>query len=372
MKLHIILITCVLATTPRLIIANTLSDADTAAFNDALNTQDIAALRPLLSKGADANRLMFNALDSLNVELLNLALEFNANPNAQENNNTALHILAAIELVDSEAFQAQTNSQSDLSEEAIAKHINSRAHRLEMIDILVSKGANINALNASGDTPISTAFATNQPMIVDYFIAKKADPNIGVNLFQKDSVAKIDTNYLKYLLDYGYRATADNEDTTTPLHKLVMQTADKEKIALLVEYGADLNATDAQGKTPLVASANTSRANPADVYASLVELGATVSPEYTLAQLSKAIDERDYVAALALLKQTPDVVNGVDSEGITPLMRASRGSLKLVRILLDNGANLNSQANGRSALDEARDNNFDYIARYLLEQGIQE
>jgi ankyrin repeat protein len=63
-----------------------------------------------------------------------------------------------------------------------------------------------------------------------------------------------------------------------------------------------------------------------------------------------------------------------DSDGMTPLLYASKwGNIEILRLLVENGANINVQAtNGDTALSLARESNNNLITNYLLQQGATE
>ena len=365
------IILCLALLSSPMAMAQSLSNTDQAAFLTAVANQDIDAITPLLDKGASSNTLMFSAISSLNMEMLNLAINAGVDINTMgADGNNALHVLASMKFSEAATLRRENN----LPSEQISAHVQSRSTRLDMVDLLVTEGANINALSEQGDTPISLAFAANQALLVDYFIAKKADASIGPNLFQKAGAHIFDVSYLTFLLDYGYKATPGKNDTTTPLHVLAKHSSDKAKMALFIDNGADVNATDATGNTPLTSSVSASNPNQDNAREALVSLGAKVPANYEKMRqqstLSKLIDDRDHVAVLNLIKQFPETINGIDQDGQTPLIRASQGSLKITRLLLDNSADINLRVNQTSALDAATASGHDYIARYLVKEGI--
>ena len=50
---------------------------------------------------------------------------------------------------------------------------------IEIIDLLISKGANINHVDDGGDTALTNAVRCNHSEIVNYLLEKGADPNGG-------------------------------------------------------------------------------------------------------------------------------------------------------------------------------------------------
>jgi len=125
-----------------------------------------------------------------------------------------------------------------------------------------------------------------------------------------------------------------NSQQETPLHNAA-ELGRNECAAILIEYGADVNATDARGLTPLHLTA------------------------------SLAIAQQ-------LIERKADI-NAESLAGATPLhLAAGNGSLDLVKLLLANGAALDKKdKEGRTAMKIAMENGEDEVVRYLRGQGVK-
>jgi ankyrin repeat protein len=152
---------------------------------------------------------------------------------------------------------------------------------LELVELLVARGADVNAKGKYGCSPLCTLSERDyddSTQVAEFLLAKGADVN------------------------------AKDEFGDTPLHKAA-ESERKNLVTLLLAKGADVNAKDRIGRTPL-----------------------------HLAAEAKGTD------AVALLLGKGVDVNVKDNDGDTPLNLAVRsGSRDVAKLLLDKGANVNAR-----------------------------
>jgi ankyrin repeat protein len=172
--------------------------------------------------------------------------------------------------------------------------------------IAIQNGANVNAkdsTNEFGYTPLIYAVNPYMPNVTALLIEKGADVN------------------------------ATNSKGLAPLHLALWHP----EIALLLEKGADVNARDANGYTPLL----------------------------------RAIDrDRDNMREIQLLIDNGADVNTPNSYVNTPLIHAIyRTHYELTRLLIENGADVNAtDSNGKTLLNLAIKKHLNEIAALLLEK----
>lgn len=181
---------------------------------------------------------------------------------------------------------------------------------VEGVKTLLEKGANVNATNKDGDTPLLKAATFG---------------NVEV---------------LKYLLNKGANAHATDQYDRTPLH-IAIQHNKVKVVSALLEKGEDVNATNQHGDTPLYIAAEH---NSEIVFGFLLDKGANIhignkdgkTPLHIAAELG-------HVEIFKHLLNKGANVNAINRDSKTPLLLASSvGHVEVVKNLLDRGANVNA------------------------------
>jgi ankyrin repeat protein len=266
---------------------------------------DIAWVKRLLEKGADvgrAHRAIPLASQNGHLEIVRLLLDHVSDINHHLSNWPARHALAGaawagqtaiVELLIEKGAQVDATYGSGLTAlmEASARG------RLEMVRLLLSKGANVNAQTAYGATPLKKAAEYGNAEVVRLLLDKGADLNAKLKdgstaLMWAAIAGHIDV--VKLLLDKGADVHAKAEDGSTALMwaavtghsdlvtllkghgaELTLPTAamigDLAEVQRLVGSGADVNEQDSGGWTPLMYAAQKGRLEVAEL---LLEKGA--------------------------------------------------------------------------------------------------
>ena len=198
----------------------------------------------------------------------------------------------------------------------------------EYIAALIDAGLDVNARDESGRTPLHVAVSVNNSMGADLASILDLDPTEDVTATR---LAFLAANVVA-LIKAGADIDARDEDGETPLHSAA-ESGNPEHIAVLVDAGADINAPDESGQTPLHAAAAVTPSRGSS-FASFLGL----SPDADVEARNRAT-LANYIAALIA---TGADVHRRDNEGRTPLHTAAKeGIAESMETLLEGGADIN-------------------------------
>ena len=271
---------------------------------------------------------------------------------------------------------------------------------LQVAQLLIDRGADIDAVggreNTAGATPLDAASWAGNVGMVKLLLANGADPEKGghegvdynpVSTAVSHGRKEIFKLLIEAGAQYGIQHTIRMgmlEETRELLDAdpsllnrtkkadprwpdgevpLVLAAGDPDIFNLLLERGADVNARDPRGYTPLMAAR--SMGNDAGVKA-LLERGVSQD-------IFGAIMEKDADLIRELLRDAPAAANPVE-DGPVPLIWAGRyGDREIIRMLLEAGAEPNVLRDidhfGKTALDMAISYQNDDVIRLMLDYG---
>ena len=189
------------------------------------------------------------------------------------------------------------------------------------------------------------------------------DLQVDLNTKDKDEntplllcVKRGDIASTKLLIEAGADVNAKNEGGATPLHWAAAYNTNPEILTLLIKAGADVNATAVNGSTPLQDAVWFNK-NP-EVTTLLIKAGADVNAKdnkgYTPLHFAAGYNENPEVFTL-LIRAGADV-NAKRNGGVTPLHDAARynENPEFITLLIKAGADVNATAvNGVTPLDWA-------------------
>jgi ankyrin repeat protein len=199
----------------------------------------------------------------------------------------------------------------------------------DMIGLLIDKGANTNAENSEGQTPLDIAISKNRKEIIELLIAKGADISLHT-ASRVGALAKV-TSLIEKEADINTKDTSGR----TALHYAV-ENGHQDVVELLIASGADVNVKDKDGNAPGHVALSKNNEAVLDL---LIAKGANIASVHLSAYQGDLDKVRSYIA-----KGTD--VNAVDSYGTTPLHYAAiRGHKNVVDFLLTARADINAKDN---------------------------
>lgn len=200
------------------------------------------------------------------------------------------------------------------------------------------------------------------------------------------AIKKGDVQAVALWLEVNSDAHPRNKDGEPPIHFAIQQAGFlspsfkniTQIIKLFIDYGADLNSKDNNGRLALHHAASFGSVTLLELCATLnkrviVDLNAKDNDDKTplhYAVTSESIGNLDTETASALLSNGADV-NAKDNEGKTPLhyviINKSSIAEDLIKLFVSHGADVNAKDNqGKSPLDIAKESQDTDIVDLLL------
>jgi ankyrin repeat protein len=247
----------------------------------------------------------------------------------------------------------------------------------DIVRLLVNSGSNVNAKDKVGLTPLMLAVINGHVEVVRILLGAKANVQAKERNGSTALIFAVESQnpqIVHELLAAGADANSKSKQGQTPL-MIAARKGDPELIQELLKAGADPK-VQAQGRYKPTALGN-ALSKPSREYTGeqLLDLGGGASQgEATyadwLAAEAKELEKRLKVVRL-LLQAGADVNSQEDDSGSTPLMETLRhGYMELVPVLLDAGADINAKKNnGVTPLMYAAQGGSPEAVRLLLGAG---
>ena len=222
---------------------------------------------------------------------------------------------------------------------------------LAVASFFLSHGADVNALDAQGETPLHFATELGELEMLELLLSHGANPDLRgteggspARYPMEKAIERYSLKKAKLLLKHGARLVFDG---FFPMHTAA-GNGQLEILVWLLEQGCDKNQRDEQGCTPIMAAARRGHGN---VVAALCERGADLASrdEEGKSLIQLAAGWRDCLEPL-LKAGAPVKVS--DEKGRTPLHTAAlAGDAKALELLIAAGAEINARdESGNTAL----------------------
>lgn len=331
--------------------ANGGSNNKSSALSLAVKNNHFEVVKVLLSSGADVN--------ANNGEPIRLAIgcDYNNVTNTllkQRNvridlplpeNRTFLHIAAKngnlriVEALISKGVDINAMDDTNITSLFIAAALGYDA----IVQVLISNGAKINLQSTEGTTPLQIAASFGYTNVVKILLDNKANVTIRDNknrIAVELAIARGHLKVVQTMIEHEqFHIHAKSSDDFTLLH-IAAQNGDLEIIKILVNNGADVHARNRQGSKPIHIAA---REDHIVVVEYFLGSGFHIQDEGAALNslLHYAVSTGKIKSAKYLIEQNADV-NKLNVNMSRPIhIAAEHGSKDCVMLLLQNGATYN-------------------------------
>ena len=241
---------------------------------------------------------------------------------------------------------------------------------MEMFKLLLSFGADINALNNRFESPLLCAIDCEEEKIISLLLELDCAVNTEAPLGESPlslTVMKGQRKLAEALLLCGADVNQKcGRDEHTALHAAVRSFNRNGIAQFLVQHGANVEAKDDLGETPLFKAAETDN----ELVEFFLKCGSTANTKNKFGEtpLIKALDVFKVSIVRTLLEHGASV-NATDQHGILPLLhRLSSSDVEICELLLKYGCDVNiADDNGETPLHQLAWGPD--IMKMLLDQG---
>ena len=175
--------------------------------------------------------------------------------------------------------------------------------RLDVVELLLSRGVEINVKNLYGETPLDLAVQNGELDIAKFLVEKGADINVtdnrGDTLLHR-AAERNQKDLVVFLIDVGADMSVQNNIAETPLGTAVRREY-KDIVEFLISKGADINEITNRGEAVLHRTVRYGRKDMAEF---LIEKGADVNIKNKSGQMPLDIAvERGHAQIVEILRK---------------------------------------------------------------------
>ncbi|CAL1682579.1 unnamed protein product [Lasius platythorax] len=321
-------------------------------FHNAVESKKMEIIELLLNRGADVNARNINSITPLhlavekgsNEEIIKLLLSRGANVDAKGYLQNVEHLLKHGAHVNSAYTSTSREGYTPL-------HLAVEKGSEEIIKLLLSRGANVDAKGIDGITSLHIAAERGYLQIVEHLLKRGAHVNSVYTSTSREgytplhlAVEKDSEEIIKLLLSRGANVDAKGKDGITSLH-IAVERGYLQIVEHLLKHEAYVNfaytSTSREGYTPLYLAVEKGHEK---VVKLLLEYGANVDAQ----DKDVCSYGKEYDKIVANLLQYGFTVNPEDVNNRTLLHAAvEKGYLEIVQELLKYGTDVNMLYNSR-------------------------
>lgn len=283
-------------------------------------------------------------------------------------------------LIDHGADVNKINANGESPLHAVMQTSYSELTTTYLVKTLLENGADVNQPNADGATPLQVAIQRSRPELATYLVKTLLENGADVNTEgYKGTTALMSASYLgredivRYLIDYGAEINKERKNSGITALWLAAQNGYENVVKVLAEHNANFDKINDDGVTPLLIS---TQGGYIDIVMLLTELGADVnkSDDYGTGPLWEASRIGNMTIVQYLIDHNAEI-DAERNDGITPLwVAAQNGHEDVVKVLAENGADINRPRNtdGVTPLVIAVDKKQGSVVKYLLQRLMPE
>lgn len=284
----------------------------------------------------------------------------------------------AIDIGDASLLRQLLDVGADLFQKDSKTRVSTLGHavmtnRIELVEEVLKHRVDVNSREESGDTPLHIALDARNPSMVRLLLAHDADP-LAQNAQSASALSRASAfgseSLVKHLLEAGAQPVQDPSPIPA-LHAAAFR-GHVGVLSLLAESAMHVNTKVVEGYTPLLAAANSGSVAAMEV---LLRHGAdpdAITEPEGLSALDVACSNGRVDAVKYLLGRGFEA-GRASGGGVTAAhLAAKSGSVSVLQVLLEHGANLDSQTTTerRTPLSWAIVNDQSEVVSWLIDQQV--